>query len=129
MMRVQVFTMVCAAVVVATQPVLANGAGQQDAATLYIDSVALPKKAAICAAHRSDFKDKFGIAFANWRKAYKAELTAGEAQLRADAKTKNIPFPANIEMETDSVAQFLQMAEPAVIKERCADILAELSAR
>lgn len=128
-MRLQAFTLICAVAVSNMLPAFAQAGTLEDNSSLYMDAMALPKKATVCAARMTDFKVKFDPAFAKWRSANKVQLTAGEAQLRADAKAKNIPFPSNIEVETDSVAQFLQSAGDSTLKERCTDILVQVGAK
>jgi hypothetical protein len=102
---------------------------QDKSATLYMDAVALPKKAKVCAVKQADFQPRFDAAFAKWRAAHQAELAQGERALRAQAKASNQVFPANVESETDTVAQMFQATPDAALPERCAAVLAQLAAK
>jgi hypothetical protein len=106
-----------------------SASAQDDSANLYMDAVAMPKKAKVCAVKQSDFQTRFDAAFAKWRSAHKAQLAQGERTLRAQAKASNQQFPANVEMEADSVAQMFQMTPEAALPERCAAVLAQLAAK
>jgi hypothetical protein len=120
--------LICVAVTAAL-PFVAHASAKEDNATLYMDAIALPKKARVCAAKQSDFSAKFEPAFAKWRSANKNNLAAGERTARATAKARNIEFASNVEAETDMASQMFELTPEAQLKERCADLLAELKAK
>jgi hypothetical protein len=124
-----IFSALICVVVAATVPFLANASTKEDNTTLYMDAIALPKKARVCAAKQSDFAAKFEPAFAKWRSANKNKLAAGERSARATAKNQNIEFPSNVEGETDMAAEMFERTPEAQLQERCADLLTQLRAK
>jgi hypothetical protein len=117
--------LICVAVTAAV-PFVAHASAKEDNATLYMDAIALPKKARVCAAKQSDFAAKFEPAFAKWRSANKTKLASGERAARATAKARNMEFSSNVEAETDIAAEMFERAPEAQLQERCADLLAQV---
>lgn len=126
MMRSILSALICVVAATAAVPFVAHASAQEDNTTLYMDAIALPKKARVCAAKQSDFAAKFEPAFAQWRSANKNKLASGERFARATAKARNIEFASNVEAETDMASQMFELTPEAQLKERCADLLAEL---
>lgn len=127
-MRFILSALICVAATAAL-PTWANASTDEDNATLYMDANALPKKARVCAAKQSDFLAKFEPAFATWRSVNKNNLAAGERSARASAKASGIEFPSNVEAETDMASQLFEVVPEAQLKDRCADLLAQMSAK
>ena len=128
-MRSIIFSALIGVAVTAALPLAAHASAKEDNATLYMDAIALPKKARVCAAKQSDFAAKFEPAFAKWRAANKSKLAAGERSARTMAKAQNIEFPSNVEGETDMAAEMFERTPEAQLQERCADLLAQLRSK
>lgn len=95
---------------------------------LYLESIALPQKAAVCEERLPGFKQRFAPAFEAWRTANKGQLAAGEDFLRAEAAKSNQPFLINVAAVTVLSAQMLQNSSPSILKENCDAMLAQVGA-
>ncbi len=95
---------------------------------LFLESVAIPKKARICAAHIEGFDAQFELAYAKWVKTHQTELAEGEALLRSEAEKTFTPFEQNVQAVTSLSAQMLGKASQAVIQENCQAMLIKLGA-
>jgi hypothetical protein len=105
----------CAAL---AQPV----ANEQDA-MFYLEALAMPKKAAVCAKRIEAFGTKFESSFVKWRSANEKQILSGEQFLRSAAAAENRDFKANVEAVTDQAAKVLSSATPAMVKENCDALL------
>ncbi len=95
---------------------------------LYLEAVAAPKKARVCAAHVEGFAEKFAPVFQKWEQVNQGRLAEGEALLRSEAEKSFASFEQNVQAVTNLSAQILAKASPAVIEENCRAMLAKLGA-
>lgn len=96
-------------------------------ALLYLESLAMPKRASVCANRLAGYASKFDSKFAAWRTAHQARLVAGEASLRAEASKARQDFATQVQSVTLIATQNLERATPELLKEDCNAMLAELS--
>ena len=97
-------------------------------ATLFLESVAMPKKAKACALRIPGFTSRYEPAFFTWYKSNQQRLAEGEKFLRSDAEKNNIPFQKNIDRVTDIPAQLIEKATQAMLEENCNAMLEKLGA-
>lgn len=95
---------------------------------LFLESVAIPKKAKVCAARIEGFGTKFEPAYEQWHKAHQAQLAEGESLLRAEAEKTFTSFEQNVQAVTSLSAQMLGKASQAVLEENCNAMLTKLGA-
>lgn len=98
-----------------------NGGNEHDA-MLYLESLAMPKRATVCANRLAGYAHKFDPKFAAWRNANQARLVAGEATLRAQQD-----FANQVQSVTLVATQNLERATPELLKEDCNAMLDELT--
>lgn len=104
----------------------AQSGGEPDA-LLYLESLAMPKRATVCANRLEGYSNKFEQKFSAWRAANKARLSAGEAALRAEASKAQQDFALQVQSVTLIAAQNLERATPELLKEDCNAMLQDLS--
>jgi hypothetical protein len=93
--------------------------GDEPSAMLYLESLAMSKRAPICASRMPEFANKFDPAFATWRQSNTDLLQKGEATLKAAAAAEKKDFNAFVGAVTDGSAHALQKATPSVAEESC----------
>lgn len=106
----------------------AQATSNEQNAMLYLEAVAMPKKAAVCAKRFEQFSAQFETAFANWREANGKKIQDGEQFLRSAAVKENRDFKKDVEAITDQAAKLLSSATPSVMKENCDALLVAVGA-
>lgn len=92
----------------------------------YLESVAMPKRAAVCAVRMAGFSSKFDPAFARWLKENSATLQDGENFLRQAAAAQKMDFDTHVGAVTDTDAALLKSAPQALVEENCNALLRRL---
>lgn len=100
----------------------AQAGGNEHDALLYLESLAMPKRASVCANRMAGYAHKFDPKFAAWRNANQARLVAGETALRAQQD-----FASQVQSVTLIATQNLERATPELLKEDCNAMLDELA--
>jgi hypothetical protein len=95
---------------------------------LYLRSVALPKKARVCAVTVPGYGERFQTSFDSWKSRNRDRLAAGETLLRAEATKANKSFALEVEMVTTLDAESLRRAPQALIIENCDAMLEQMGA-
>lgn len=101
--------------------------GSEPDALLYLESLAMPKRAGVCANRLAGYSQKFEKKFSAWRSAHQARLAAGEAMLRAEASKAQQDFALQVQSVTLIATQNLERATPEMLKEDCNAMLDELA--
>lgn len=90
---------------------------------LFLESVALMKKAEVCSIRLQGFKSRFEPALEKWRTANTVSLKNGEQFLRTAASVENKDFNMHVNAVTDIAAQLLNQASQAILEENCRAML------
>ncbi|MDY0057496.1 MAG: hypothetical protein RBS46_14475 [Methyloversatilis sp.] len=105
------------------QAAMAQAVLDEQDAMLYLESLAIPKKAAVCAKRVEEFSVKFDPSFVKWRRANEKQIQRGEQFLRSAAAAENRDFKSNVEAVTDEAAKLLSSATQSIVKENCEALL------
>lgn len=92
----------------------------------YVASRTFAKVAEVCVRHGVASAARFDSALARWRVAHQAEISRGEASMRAEMKGKLVGFDVLAQNMGNSDAEYLTLLSPAVRAEKCQDALTEL---
>ena len=112
----------CLSLALPPMVVHAQAASEQEG-MLYLESVAMPKRASVCAARFAGYSAKFEPLFAKWSASNQPRLVAGKAFLRAEAAKANQNFTFHAEAVAIIDAQLLEKATPEILEENCDALL------
>jgi hypothetical protein len=94
---------------------------------LYLESLAMPKRASVCSARIAGYSARFDPLYARWSAANQARLAAGETLLRAEAAKANRDFAFHAQAAASIDAQLLEKAGPGILQENCDAMLQRLA--
>ena len=106
----------------------AQSDAEQADAMAFLDSLALPLRAQVCAEHLPGYADRFQPVFARWRAARQPRIAAGEATMRAAAAKAGVPMEPDVRTVTQRAADLLRASPPEMLKQDCDEMLAQVSA-
>lgn len=115
-------------ILLAAASALAQESEQMRKSMLFLESVAMPKKAKVCDARIQGYGATFDPAFDAWLRANQKTLREGEDILRADAELHQSSFEQTVETVTSLPAQLLGKSTQAVLQKNCAAMLHKLGA-
>lgn len=113
-------------ILLAATSALAQESEQMRKSMMFLESVAMPKKAKVCDARIQGYGATFDPAFDAWLKANQKELSEGENLLRADAELHHTSFEQMVESVTSLPAHLLGQSSNAVLQKNCAGMLRKL---
>lgn len=126
MRRIARFYVLCSLLLACPVAVLAQAASEQEG-MLYLESLAMPKRASVCSARITGYSAKFDPLYAKWSAGNQARLAAGEAFLRAEAAKSNQNFTFHTQAVAIIDAQLLEKATLEILQENCNAILQRLA--
>jgi hypothetical protein len=109
----------------AVSPAHAQSSADQAHAMAFLDSLAMPARAAVCAEKQPGYQDRFQPAFARWREAHQADIAAGEATMRQAATSAGAgaTMDSDLKTVTQRTVDLLRAAPPEKQQQECDGML------